>query len=211
MPSAPSAAVLILALVLVTAAQQGFGNRGLPECANQQVCAALHVPLNRSQSLCACPGSACTLRPGDRLDDRSVKLVSQAAKKDKTAYSLVKVCEPVSTVRRCRAPRDWQLLALQSVRTGRAHYLVVCRCPTGANLLGPVRHASPPYANIPGIRVYGMLCHQQLPRTSRVTVDETQTTDLSRDLEEATPEVPWPKLLHVLKLSGLRPEPHPGR
>lgn len=102
-----------------------------------------------------------------------------------------KVCEPVLSIRRCKEPRDWQLLALQSTRTGRAHYLLICRCPTGSRLLGPVRHSTPPYANIPGIRVYGMLCAQGPPRGSR-------------DFQSGHyPEAPWPKILEIIKRTGL--------
>lgn len=41
----------------------------------------------------------------------------------------MKTCEPVKDMRLCRAPRDWSLLALQNVRTGKSHYLVICHCP----------------------------------------------------------------------------------
>ena len=51
------------------------------------------------------------------------------------ALTLVKTCEPVAEMRECRAPRDWSLLALQNIRTGKSHYLVICRCPP-ANILG---------------------------------------------------------------------------
>lgn len=51
------------------------------------------------------------------------------------ALTLVKTCEPVAEMRECRAPRDWSLLALQNVRTGKSHYLVICRCPD-TNILG---------------------------------------------------------------------------
>ena len=47
----------------------------------------------------------------------------------KKAVTLVKTCEAVSEMRECRAPRDWSLLALQNIRTGKSHYLVICRCP----------------------------------------------------------------------------------
>lgn len=43
--------------------------------------------------------------------------------------TLVKTCEPVADMRICRLPRDWSLLALQNIRTGKSHYLVICRCP----------------------------------------------------------------------------------
>ena len=42
----------------------------------------------------------------------------------------MKTCEPTQEVRECRAPKDWSILALQNSRTGKAHYLVICRCPT---------------------------------------------------------------------------------
>lgn len=51
------------------------------------------------------------------------------------ALTLVKTCEPVAEMRECRASRDWSLLALQNVRTGKSHYLVICRCPD-TNILG---------------------------------------------------------------------------
>lgn len=54
------------------------------------------------------------------------------------ALTLVKTCEPVAEMRECRASRDWSLLALQNVRTGKSHYLVICRCPD-TNILGERR------------------------------------------------------------------------
>jgi hypothetical protein len=50
------------------------------------------------------------------------------------AVTLIKTCEPVWSVRDCRAPRDWSILALQNTRTGKAHYLVICKCPDGSQL-----------------------------------------------------------------------------
>ena len=70
------------------------------------------------------------------------------------------MCEPLVSVRTCKVPTDWTLLALQSERSGKAHYVVVCKCPDSAILEGPYTHNHPPYARIPGIRVYGMLCAQ---------------------------------------------------
>ncbi|KAH9369903.1 hypothetical protein HPB48_013908 [Haemaphysalis longicornis] len=169
----------------------------LPECAAQQVCAALYVRVNRSQPLCACP-AAYTEPCSDsaELDEHTIKLVSN----DKQGtFNLVKVCEPVLSVRRCQEPRDWQLLALQSTRTGRAHYLLVCRCPTGSRLLGPVRHTTPPYANIPGIRVYGMLCAQGPPQPAATLPPRD-----SRNFQTGFyPEAPWPRILEMIKKSGL--------
>nr|XP_012140497.1 PREDICTED: uncharacterized protein LOC105662480 [Megachile rotundata] len=63
-------------------------------------------------------------------------------------------------MRECRTPRDWSLLALQNVRTGKSHYLVICRCPDANILEGPMSHDQPTYASVPGIRVYGMMCVQ---------------------------------------------------
>jgi hypothetical protein len=54
------------------------------------------------------------------------------------ALTLVKTCEPVAEMRECRAPRDWSLLALQNIRTGKSHYLVICRCPP-TNILGKLK------------------------------------------------------------------------
>ncbi|XP_075747727.1 uncharacterized protein LOC142812062 isoform X2 [Rhipicephalus microplus] len=172
---------------------QRRGVAALPECAAQQVCSALYVRVNRTQPLCACPAAfAEPCSDSAELDEHTIKLVSNDRQ---GTFNLIKVCEPVLSVRRCQEPRDWQLLALQSTRTGRAHYLLVCRCPTGSRLLGPVRHTTPPYANIPGIRVYGMLCAQGPaslpPRDSR----NFQKGDY--------PEAPWPKILEMIKKSGL--------
>lgn len=50
------------------------------------------------------------------------------------AITLAKTCEPTTEMRECRSPRDWSLLALQNTRTGKSHYLVICRCPDHYNL-----------------------------------------------------------------------------
>lgn len=50
------------------------------------------------------------------------------------AITLAKTCESTSEMRECRSPRDWSLLALQNTRTGKSHYLVICRCPDNFNL-----------------------------------------------------------------------------
>ncbi|XP_037510523.1 uncharacterized protein LOC119387259 [Rhipicephalus sanguineus] len=171
------------------------GVGALPECAAQQVCSALYVRVNRTQPLCACPAAfAEPCSESAELDEHTIKLVSNDRQ---GTFNLIKVCEPVLSVRRCQEPRDWQLLALQSTRTGRAHYLLVCRCPTGSRLLGPVRHTTPPYANIPGIRVYGMLCAQG-PATSSLPPRD------SRNFQKGYyPEAPWPRILEMIKKSGL--------
>lgn len=67
-------------------------------------------------------------------------------------------------MRACKAPTDWTLLALQSERSGKAHYVVVCKCPTWAQLEGPYTHNHPPYANIPG-----ECCRRGLLRTLKAS------------------------------------------
>ncbi|XP_025424924.1 uncharacterized protein LOC112693884 [Sipha flava] len=129
----------------------------LPECAVQQVCNAVYVRLNYTQPLCACPSrykepcsaslNADDLHTTELSTDTTGKILT-----------LVKTCEPVAEMRTCRSPRDWSLLALQNVRTGKSHYLVICRCPHTSLLEGPMSHDQPTYASVPGIRVYGMMC-----------------------------------------------------
>ena len=91
--------------------------------------------------------------------------------------TLAKTCERVETIRQCERNRDWSILALQNIRTGKAHYLVICTCPASGILgnklkvenykksfpffpisEGPIAQTGAPYAKVPGIRVYGMLC-----------------------------------------------------
>ncbi|XP_045775717.1 protein esc1 [Maniola jurtina] len=133
----------------------------LPECAIQQVCNAVYVRLNYTQPLCACPARyrdpcSASLNADDL---HTTRLTTDSKKKyAKKAVTLVKTCEAVSEMRECRAPRDWSLLALQNIRTGKSHYLVICRCPDTHILEGPMSHDQPTYASVPGIRVYGMMC-----------------------------------------------------
>ncbi len=70
------------------------------------------------------------------------------------------MCENLKSIKPCKTPTDWTIMALQSERTGKAHYVVVCKCPDEASFEGPFTHKHPPYARFPGIRVYGMLCNQ---------------------------------------------------
>lgn len=63
------------------------------------------------------------------------------------ALTLVKTCEPVAEMRECRGSRDWSLLALQNVRTGKSHYLVICRCPD-TNILGKQQSSNFGFVNI---------------------------------------------------------------
>ncbi|XP_023213258.1 uncharacterized protein LOC111616052 isoform X1 [Centruroides sculpturatus] len=132
---------------------------GLPECSTQQVCNAMYIRLNRIQSLCYCPKTyslSCSNRM-DSADEHTINLIADEAG---VPLTLVKICEPIHTVRPCKNPKDWMLLALQSRRTGKSHYLVICHCPSYAYLQGPIKHSIPTYAHIPGINVYGMLCNQ---------------------------------------------------
>ncbi|KAG4067414.1 hypothetical protein HA402_009651 [Bradysia odoriphaga] len=129
----------------------------LPECAIQQVCNAVYVRLNYTQPLCACPSryrDPCSASINED-DLHTTKLTGDGNKK---AITLAKTCESTSEMRECRSPRDWSLLALQNTRTGKSHYLVICRCPDDYILEGPMAHDQPTYASVPGIRVFGMMC-----------------------------------------------------
>eukprot|EP00090_Calanus_glacialis_P013051 TRINITY_DN21663_c0_g1_i1.p1 TRINITY_DN21663_c0_g1~~TRINITY_DN21663_c0_g1_i1.p1 ORF type:complete len:213 (-),score=61.87 TRINITY_DN21663_c0_g1_i1:257-895(-) len=128
----------------------------LPECASQQVCNAVYLRLNFSTPLCACPqqGDPCSASTLD-TDNHSLKL---SADKGGKVLTLAKTCEEVPSIRLCEKNRDWSILALQNIRTGKAHYLVICTCPPSGVLEGPLAQTGAPYAKVPGIRVYGMLC-----------------------------------------------------
>lgn len=45
------------------------------------------------------------------------------------AVTLAKTCESITEMKQCREPQEWSLLAVQNTRTGKSHYLVICRCP----------------------------------------------------------------------------------
>ncbi|CAO1363221.1 unnamed protein product [Diamesa serratosioi] len=129
----------------------------LPECAIQQVCNAVYVRLNFTQPLCVCPPryrDPCSASLNED-DNHTITLVGNANRK---AVTLAKTCEKTTELRDCRAPRDWSILALQNTRTGKSHYLVICKCPNNFRLEGPLPHDQPTYAGLPGINVYGMLC-----------------------------------------------------
>ncbi|XP_055637899.1 uncharacterized protein LOC129776339 [Toxorhynchites rutilus septentrionalis] len=129
----------------------------LPECAIQQVCNAVYVRLNYTQPLCACPPryrDPCSASLNED-DNHTIKLVGNAQRK---AITLAKTCENTNELRECNPPRDWSILALQNSRTGKSHYLVICKCPPHFRLEGPLAHDQPTYAGLPGINVYGMLC-----------------------------------------------------
>ncbi|OXU29313.1 hypothetical protein TSAR_014723 [Trichomalopsis sarcophagae] len=173
----------------------------LPECAVQQVCNAVYVRLNFTQPLCACPGryrDPCSASL-DSDDLHTTELVTDSRTK---ALTLVKTCEPVAEMRECRAPRDWSLLALQNVRTGKSHYLVICRCPDTNILEGPMSHDQPTYASVPGIRVYGMMCVQG-SRRGRPLRNIRSILGLPSRVEEISNDAfPWylvPELMRTAK------------
>nr|XP_050868965.1 mucin-5AC [Vespula vulgaris] len=180
----------------------------LPECAVQQVCNAVYVRLNFTQPLCACPGryrDPCSASL-DSDDHHTTELVTDPRTK---ALTLVKTCEPVAEMRECRAPRDWSLLALQNTRTGKSHYLVICRCPDSNILEGPMSHDQPTYASVPGIRVYGMMCVQgnRRGRPLRHIRSLMGFNDLEENTErflfagEDKPEFPWDKVHQLMKMA----------
>ncbi|XP_020708896.2 uncharacterized protein LOC105693432 isoform X1 [Athalia rosae] len=171
----------------------------LPECAVQQVCNAVYVRLNFTQPLCACPGryrDPCSASL-DSDDQHTTELVTDPRTK---ALTLVKTCEPVADMRECRAPKDWSLLALQNVRTGKSHYLVICRCPDTNILEGPMSHDQPMYASVPGIRVYGMMCVQGNRRGRPLRYPRNVGDELSGTEEaDREPGFPWDKVPELLK------------
>ncbi|KAL7046173.1 hypothetical protein ACKWTF_002501 [Chironomus riparius] len=129
----------------------------LPECAVQQVCNAVYARLNYTQPLCVCPPryrDPCSASLNED-DNHTITLVGNA---NRRAVTLAKTCEQGNELRDCRAPRDWSILALQNTRTGKSHYLVICKCPGNFRLDGPLPHDQPTYAGLPGINVFGMLC-----------------------------------------------------
>lgn len=94
--------------------------------------------MNHTQRLCECSRNYnwdCNSSP-DAQDGHTIELTRRY---DKKVYTQVKMCEPLISVRACKTPTDWTLLALQSERTGKAHYVVVCRCPDSAILEGKTK------------------------------------------------------------------------
>lgn len=160
----------------------------LPECAIQQVCNAVYIRLNWTQPLCACPSryrDPCSASL-NADDQHTTELMTD--KNARRALTLVKTCEPTAEMRLCRSPRDWSLLALQNIRSGKSHYLVICRCPETSILEGPMSHDQPTYASVPGIRVYGMMCVDgRRDRQSRI----------SREL--GAPQFPWDKAIELAR------------
>ncbi|KAF7287777.1 hypothetical protein GWI33_003409 [Rhynchophorus ferrugineus] len=163
----------------------------LPECAIQQVCNAVYVRLNWTQPLCACPSryrDPCSASlNSDDLHTTELSINRRSRK----AVTLVKTCEPTNEMRICRAPRDWSLLALQNIRTGKSHYLVICRCSDNSVLEGPMSHDQPTYASVPGIRVYGMMCVDNKRRGRPLRN--------SRSFEQ--PPFPWKKAQEFAKIA----------
>jgi len=169
----------------------------LPDCASQQVCNAVYLRLNFSVPLCACP------EPGDPCsastlasDGHSLGLTADQA--SGKVLTLAKTCEEVESIRTCDQNRDWSILALQNIRTGKAHYLVICTCPDSGFLEGPLAQTGAPYAKVPGIRVFGMLCLSRgrgRPKRRKAKMLWGQEEAVSRDLP-SFPDVPehlWEK------------------
>lgn len=128
----------------------------LPSCASQQVCNTVYLRLNFSTPLCACPAEGDPCSASTLPDDgHSLRL-----KADNTGevLTLAKTCEETRDIKYCSNTKDWSILALQNIRTGKAHYLVICQCPDSSFLEGPLAQTGAPYARVPGIRVYGMIC-----------------------------------------------------
>ncbi|XP_044020002.1 uncharacterized protein LOC122860313 [Aphidius gifuensis] len=170
----------------------------LPECAVQQVCNAVYVRLNFTQPLCACPGryrDPCSASLNSD-DLHTTELVTDSRSK---ALTLVKTCEPVGEMRECRAPKDWSLLALQNVRTGKSHYLVICRCPDTNILEGPMSHDQPTYASVPGIKVYGMMCTQKIRRGRE---SRHSRKIFGQGVTENRPAFPWHRVPELLKIAN---------
>ncbi|XP_076042225.1 doublesex cognate 73A [Oratosquilla oratoria] len=161
----------------------------LPECATQQVCNAVYKRLDFVQPLCACPPLSDPCSASFLSNDEHTLELAMGRPQAK-AVTLVKTCEPVRSVRLCRSPRDWSILALQNTRTGKAHYLVICKCPDkNARLEGPLNHDQPTYAQVPGIRVYGMMCiRDQYRRSGRTALEDDET-----------PKFPWDKVSETLR------------
>ncbi|XP_066994112.1 uncharacterized protein dsx-c73A [Anabrus simplex] len=169
----------------------------LPECAVQQVCNAVYVRLNFTQPLCACPSryrDPCSASLNSD-DLHTTELITDPRGK---ALTLVKTCEPVADMRVCRAPRDWSLLALQNIRTGKSHYLVICRCPGTSILEGPTPHDQPTYASVPGIRVFGMTCVQS-PASYTNTNRRGRPLRIARSASHPKPPFPWDKVQEMVK------------
>ncbi|CAG2113570.1 unnamed protein product [Medioppia subpectinata] len=153
--------------------------------------------MNYTQPLCQCSENFNWECSGDSaLDDGHT--IELTRRYDKKVYTQVKLCEPLMSVRVCKAPTDWTLLALQSERSGKAHYVMVCRCPDSAQFEGPYTHNHPPYARVAGIRVYGMLCNQAVKKArlfSSTKIVTKEDTDL--------PAFPWDLAYAVLNSTNV--------
>ncbi|XP_050532005.1 uncharacterized protein LOC126900380 [Daktulosphaira vitifoliae] len=186
----------------------------LPECAVQQVCNAVYVRLNYTQPLCACPSrykEPCSAS----LNADDLHTTELSADNTGKVLTLIKTCEPVAEMRTCRSPRDWSLLALQNVRTGKSHYLVICRCPYTSLLEGPMSHDQPTYASVPGIRVYGMMCVTKGGYSTTVAPSYSTQAPISRRQArplrtprslgyselygQSLPAFPWQRVMQFIK------------
>jgi len=153
----------------------------LPDCASQQVCNAVYLRLNYSTPLCACPADADPCSASTLPDDGHTLRLS--ADKTGEVLTLAKTCEYTDTIRYCKQNKDWSILALQNIRTGKAHYLVICQCPKEYTLEGPLVQTGAPYARVPGIRVYGMLCLKKSSRRGRTKLLSLEKFDFTKVLD----------------------------
>ncbi|KAG8284104.1 hypothetical protein J6590_003796 [Homalodisca vitripennis] len=135
----------------------------------------------------------------DLSDDMTPGVKSETADAaiKRKILTLVKTCEPVADMRMCRVPRDWSLLALQNIRTGKSHYLVICRCPDTSVLEGPMSHDQPTYASVPGIRVYGMMCVNKANNSTKRRGRPMRYTRSLR-IRGPKPPFPWDKVTEML-------------
>ncbi|XP_037079316.1 uncharacterized protein LOC119100315 [Pollicipes pollicipes] len=141
------------------------GGQLLPTCAPQQVCTTVYTRLRHATLQCVCPpvyGAPCSSRLLSS-DQHSIALVTDPSA---SALTTVKTCERSRDIASC-VGGDWALLAVQNARTGRSHFLVVCRCPADGWLEGPLQHKQPYHAHVPAIRVYGMVCRRHGRRARR--------------------------------------------
>ncbi|ODN05817.1 hypothetical protein Ocin01_00850 [Orchesella cincta] len=169
------------------------------------VCSAVYLRLNYSQPLCACPNFQRPCSVSTRTDDgHTIPLVTGPKNSFQQVLTLVKTCEPTHEVRECRAPKDWSILALQNSRTGKAHYLVICRCPSSGYLEGPIAHSQPAYARVPGIRVYGMTCVRPNNRRGRDFAWDLSSKNAKDDPSRGVnPAFPWHRLKPLLEEAGI--------
>ena len=189
-------------LPLLNNAESFVTKKRLPECATQQVCAAHYVKSNHTQRLCECPAEfnwSCN----DNTLEHTIELsnnpdFNRIRNSSFDSYTQVRMCENLKTLKSCKQPTDWTIMALQSERTAKAHYVVACKCPESALFEGPFTHKHPPYARFPGIRVYGMLCNQ-----GNRKYKEPKAMEIDNQNTEDYPEFPWDLAYAILNATSI--------